>query len=357
MYTIATNGSIWPATASHRGALFTAIGIFVLCAGQAWGGQAPTATPVPTGTNHARQSSGPTQKHDRLRLLVTYDQNLSPQDASGGTRPSPVENPDLKPGSRDPAASAAVKQQPLAPNAARERESFFESVIPALAYGPLCSSTLNLRNLGDRAVEVEVEGHRASGALVALADNQAVEVRLAARERGTFKLELAEETTGAWVKVREHVPPAGISPVVAVSAFTECTVGNELRTTSRDVAFPMHNPWFSSETADLRDGVMLMINTSGRAARGAVCYSSGDLYSVPEAGRSPELQPICTTFFEIQVPPFGSHEFPVSSGASSHFTLKTKGDAIVLELLRPLKANVRVYSVDSSVRFGEEVKR
>lgn len=178
-------------------------------------------------------------------------------------------------------------------------------------------------------------------------------MRLAAGERVVRKLEMEEETTGAWVKVRERVPSARLSPVVAVSASSECVAGNQLRTVGRDVAFPTRNPWFSSEVAELRGGVVSMINTSERVARAAVCYSSGGLYQVP--GRSAELQPICSTSFEVQVQPFGSMEFPVERGGSSRFSLKTLGEAVVLRMLRPLEANLRVYVVDSTIRFEGEV--
>jgi hypothetical protein len=99
--------------------------------------------------------------------------------------------------------------------------------------------------------------------------------------------------------------------------------------------------------------VISFINTSERAAKAAACYSAGGLYSVPERGT--ELLPVCSAAFEVQIPPFGSREFPVERDGSSHFSLKTVGDAIVLEMLRPVEANVRVYEVDSSIKFGEEV--
>ena len=51
---------------------------------------------------------------------------------------------------------------------AAEQERIVESIIPALAYGPACSSVVELRNLSDRPVAVNVEGHRPSGALVAM---------------------------------------------------------------------------------------------------------------------------------------------------------------------------------------------
>jgi hypothetical protein len=231
-----------------------------------------------------------------------------------------------------------------------------ESIVPALSNGPACSSTLELRNLSDRAVSVEVEGHGGSGALVSLADHEGMEILLEAHERGTYKLEGGEAPAEAWVRVREHVPADAGSPAVAVSASTECVAADQLRTVKRDVAFPSRNPWFSSDVDHLRDGVLLLINTSERPATASACYSSGSLYALPGEGHAGELQPICSTAFEVRVPPFGSHEFPVSREDSSSFRLKTFGEAIVLEMLRPLEGSVRLYSVDSSIRFGEEVK-
>ena len=44
-----------------------------------------------------------------------------------------------------------------------------DSVLPSLAYGSSCSSTVVIQNLTDTAVDVELEAHRSSGALVPLA--------------------------------------------------------------------------------------------------------------------------------------------------------------------------------------------
>jgi hypothetical protein len=43
------------------------------------------------------------------------------------------------------------------------QERVVESVVPALAYGARCSSTVELRNLSDRPVVVDMEPRRASG--------------------------------------------------------------------------------------------------------------------------------------------------------------------------------------------------
>jgi hypothetical protein len=236
------------------------------------------------------------------------------------------------------------------------QERVVESVVPALAYGAHCSSTVELQNLSDRPVVVDVEPHRASGALVAMAGHPEITIRLTPRERSSYKLEIEEETESAWVKVRERVPSPGASPVVAVSGETECVVGDQLRRVGREVVFPIQSPWFSGDVTDLPGGLLSLINTSEHAVRASACYSSGGLFSAPAGTRAAaELTPICTSAFEVQIPPFGAREFPVARDGSSHFSLKTQGAAIVLEMLRPVDLSVRMYKVDSSIQFGSEV--
>ena len=235
------------------------------------------------------------------------------------------------------------------------QERVVESVVPALAYGPACSSTVELRNLSDRPVVVDVEPHRASGALVGIAGHPEITIRLTPRERSSYKLEIEEDTEGAWVKVRERVPSPDRSPVVAVSGETECVVGDQLRTAGREVVYPTQSPWFSGDVTDLPGGLLSLINTSEHAVKASACYSSGGLFSTPTGTRgSAELMPICTTAFEVQIPPFGAREFPVARSGSSHFSLKTQGAAIVLEMLRPVGARVKMYKVDSTIQFGSE---
>ncbi len=54
------------------------------------------------------------------------------------------------------------------------------------------------------------------------------------------------------------------------------------------------------------------------------------------------------------IPPYASRQFPVQRDDSTHFGIKTHGDAIVLQMMRPVQAGVKVYTVDSSVKFGGE---
>ncbi len=224
------------------------------------------------------------------------------------------------------------------------------TVVPSLAYGPNCSSTVQLQNLSDRTVTVEMEGHRESGSLVPLAGLPSTTLHLDPRQQGAYKLDIAEETTAAWAKVRETVPSPNLSPVISITASTECTLGNQLRTAARGVAYPTRNPWFKADVSELRGDVISVINTSESAIRATACYSSGGLYSVPGT----PLQPICNASVDVQIPPFNSRQFPVSRQGNTHMSLKTQGNAIVLEMLRPLGENLRIYAVDSSIKFGEE---
>ena len=237
--------------------------------------------------------------------------------------------------------------------AAKASDRVVESVLPSLDYSASCSSSVTLQNLGSRPITVAVEAHKSSGGLVALADHPAMDVRLYAGERASYKLRMDDETASAWVKVRETVSGTASSPVVAVSGATDCVAGNQVQTAAREVAYPTRNPWFSGDVADLRGGVVSLINTSDRAANASACYSSGVFYSAPHP--STELTPVCSTAFAVQIPPFGSRLFPVEHEGNSHFSLKTAGDAIVLQMLRPVVANVKMYRVDSTIQFGSEI--
>jgi hypothetical protein len=42
-------------------------------------------------------------------------------------------------------------------------------------------------------------------------------------------------------------------------------------------------------------------------------------------------------------------------GESTHFSIRTRGRGIVLQMMRPVEPSVRLFRVDSSVQFGSEV--
>jgi hypothetical protein len=45
----------------------------------------------------------------------------------------------------------------------------------------------------------------------------------------------------------------------------------------------------------------------------------------------------------------------VEREGNSYFSLKTRGDSVVLQMLRPASEGVRIYIVDSTIKFGGEV--
>ena len=105
----------------------------------------------------------------------------------------------------------------------------------------------------------------------------------------------------------------------------------------------------------MQGNLISVVNTSERAAQASLCYSAGNLYSVPTAAHpAPELTLVCSKQFEVLIPPYASRQFPVQRDDSTHFGIKTLGDALVLQMLHPVAAGVKIYSVDSTVKFGGE---
>src|SRR5580704_11480245 len=217
----------------------------------------------------------------------------------------------------------------LASAQANGQERQVESVVAALAFGGRCTSSVTMQNLSDRIVVADVEAHKPSGALAPIFGHPAIAMRLAPGEKSSYKPQIEDETESGWVKVRERVPTPGLSPVLAISGSTECVVGNELKSVGRDVVYPTRNPWFSGDVADLSGALVSLINTTERTVKASLCYSAGNLYSVPGAtAASAELTPVCSAAFDVQIPPFGAREFPVAREGSTHFSLKTQGAAI-----------------------------
>jgi hypothetical protein len=229
------------------------------------------------------------------------------------------------------------------------------SILPSLDYGTSCWSSLALTNFGDRIVTVEIEAHRAGGGLVGLAGLDEMVLHLNPGERVSHRLEIGDESGAGWIKVRERIPSPNLSPVIAVSGMSECTVDNQLRSTPRQLSYPTRNPWFSGDVEEMHGNMISVVNTSERAAQASLCYSEGNLYSVPTAAHpNPELTLVCSKAFDVLIPPYASRQFPVQRDNSTHFGVKTLGDAIVLQMLRPVAAGIKVYSVDSTVKFGGE---
>jgi hypothetical protein len=237
-----------------------------------------------------------------------------------------------------------------APAVAQSR--VLESIIPSLVYSISCSSTVELQNLSDRRIEVDVVGHRSSGALAPLTVHAAINRWMEPGASETFRMRI-DDDPGAWVKVTERIPEPGLSPAIAVSGSTECISENQLSTVRRDVAWPVRNPWLAIDAAELPSGLISLIDTSEQPVRAVICYSSGSFYSVPEENHKPgQTRRLCSSSADVQIAPFGSREFPVEQEGTHQFSLKTEGNGIVLEALRPVEAKVKLYAVDSSITFG-----
>src|ERR1700722_6031147 len=238
---------------------------------------------------------------------------------------------------------------------AADQERVVTSILPSLDYGGSCWSSVTLSNLGDRDVTVEIEAHRAGGGLIGLSGLDETVLQLKPEEHASHRLEVTDEAGIGWLKVRERIPSPKLSPVIAVSGLSECTVDNQLRSTPRALSYPTRNPWFTGDIGEMQGNMISVVNTSERAAQASLCYSAGNLYSVPTAGRpTPELTLVCSKQFEVLIPPYASRQFPVQREDSTHFGIKTLGDALVLQMLHPVAAGVKIYSVDSTVKFGGE---
>jgi hypothetical protein len=174
-------------------------------------------------------------------------------------------------------------------------------------------------------------------------------------DRISHSLSITDESGVGWLKVRERIPSPKLSPVVVVSGMSECAIDNQLRSTPRQLSYPTRNPWFSGDIEEMQGNMITVVNTSERAAQASLCYSQGNLYSVPTENRpAADLTLVCSKSFEVLIPPYATRQFPVHREDSTHFGIKTRGDAIVLQMMRPVAAGVKVYSVDSTVKFGGE---
>ena len=222
------------------------------------------------------------------------------------------------------------------------------SVVAPLAYGQQCWSTVELRNLGARVVAVTVEGHRESGALVGLEGTESTAVKLAPRQRLSLQLRDTEgEAAMGWVRVLEELAVGSDRSVVAVSGKTECVAGDQLRTMAQTVSYPMRNPELESLVEEMPGRRLLLLNTSGEAAAIDICYSRGSWTVVDDQRRV-----ICSATSSVQLPPFGLATAPISREGSTEIVVKGTGGELVIRALRLEAETTRVYSVDSSIRFG-----
>ena len=263
------------------------------------------------------------------------------------------------------------------------------AVIAALRAGSGCFSTIEVTNLSGRELAAEIEARLETGALVPLepadlesggqarseprseprgdppqdaldrSERSAIlvageDIVFAPHQRRGFRLNSERESGNAWVGVWE-ADPAGTLPALAAEGAIECISGDQLFAIQRPAALAMRNPWFAGHVAEFEGAVLALVNVSDRAAAAEICYSRGDLYSVPARMPDGRLAELCLASEAVALPPFGSREFPVKHEDLSEFAVHTRGDAIVVVVLRPVPGSTRVYRVDSTIRFGSEV--
>jgi hypothetical protein len=228
-----------------------------------------------------------------------------------------------------------------------------DSVLPSLAYSRACSTTIELRNLGERAIDAQVEPHRESGSLVALVEQTGLNLHLTPGEERKLTLKLPEMAESAWVAVREMVPDRDLSPVLSVTGQTACIAGERVYSAVREVAHATANPWFEGDVADMPGARLAVVNTSETYAVVTGCYSGGTLISNPNVPGRGTLTPLCTYRFREQLAPFSARQFPVAREGSSHFSLHASGPGIALQMLKLLDAGTQLFAVDSSISFGK----
>lgn len=228
-----------------------------------------------------------------------------------------------------------------------------ESILPSLAYSRACSTTIEVRNLGERAVDAQVEPHRESGSLVPLVEQPGMAIHLDAGEQKKLTLKLPEVTENAWIAIREVMPGPELSPVLAVTGQTDCVAGERVYSAVREVAHASQNPWFEGDVGDMSGARLVVVNTSAAVAVVTGCYSGGTLFANPNVPGGAALKPLCTYRFREQVGPFSAQQFPVVREGSSHFSLHASGNRIALQMLRLLDAVTQLFQVDSSITFGK----
>jgi hypothetical protein len=234
----------------------------------------------------------------------------------------------------------------------------FVSILLPLSYGERCWSSVVLQNLRDQTVDVDVEAHDGSGALVALEGAPTLPMHLEAGQKTSLRLQVdGQESAEAWIKVTERGKGASAGAGVAVSGSSECRAQDQLTTVPGAVAFPSRNPWLEGDVEELQGKFVLVLNASATAAAVSVCYSNGSQVEMP-ARRSGEgeARPVCRTMRSIHLPPYALELLPVERDGSSNLTVRTAGAALVLQVLKPRPGKTRQFTVDSSIVFEDMSK-
>ena len=229
------------------------------------------------------------------------------------------------------------------------QERNFSVVLPELQYSHHCSSEIALTNPSPRFVDVSVAGHKASGALVGLVDRRSNKLRLHPAERVTVKLDVEQED--AWAEIIEVVPSPRLAPVLVVSGHTECLAVTELVTAAREVAPIVADPAFSLDydAAMLNGKILLVINASDKRMQWSACYSSGTTVSNGNGG----MMLLCSESLERTLAPYQSSRLATSIEGKPLVRFRAQGTAVALQMVTLSAPQVRLYKVESTIRFNE----
>jgi hypothetical protein len=248
-------------------------------------------------------------------------------------------------------AFAAVFGLPIAAALAEQPARFLESVVYPLASNSTCWSSVSLRTV--MPVRFRVAAHNKSGALISFAGNDTVPPQLAAGASLTLRLEASdEESLEAWVQLREELREESL-PVLAIKGTTECVSNDALLIQPAGVMFPARNPWISGNVSDFGVKTVWVLNTSDAPAAATACYSSGTYVQVPDGDDSPgQTREVCSETDDIFLPPFAMRTLPVQKEGSVYFSLRTRGNSLIVSVKDDTGNHSRKYSVDSTVKFG-----
>ena len=229
------------------------------------------------------------------------------------------------------------------------QERNFSIVLPELQYSKRCSSEISLRNTSPRFIDVDIAGHKSTGALVALTDRPSNHFRLRPAERLQLRLDVENDT--AWAEVIETVPHASLTPGLAVAAKTECLDGNKLLTAAREDAPVSSNPGFAIDhsAAKLNGMVLLVVNASSQPMHWTACYSAGHTVS-DGTGR---MTPLCSETVHRTLAPFQSSRVAATVDGNPLVRFHSEGLAVAMQMLASEAPQVRLYRVESTILFDD----
>lgn len=232
-------------------------------------------------------------------------------------------------------------------NPAAAQERTYSVVLPELQYAHHCSSEIQLHNVSPRFVDVDVIGHKSTGAIVGLLERNTNHFRLSPSETAHVRLDVEDDT--AWAQIDEIVPHPRLQPVLAVSAFTECLDGNERLSEPREIAATTRDPRFSLDptTAAASGTTLLMINDSTDRVEWSACYSAGTEVS----NGNGQMTMLCSQTLESTLAAYQSCHLATSVEGKPLVRFRAHGPSVAVQVLTQSSPRVQLYKVESRIHF------